>query len=379
MTPGHSRTPYIAAIFVLSVLASFVVLNRWLVTDIGLLSFGRVWQLYISYEDFGFVRRGLVGTLFSVTGLNTLVLNEYHFALVAQHVAIVILAGLLFFYIYSRRIDNVLFVATIALSPALIIHSGYTTGSLDIFVLILVAVNILYCRRLIPFCAVLITGIFAHELFVFTIPAQFLAYYFFLRGQGRDGLLIHVAATVMSVLFAVFIVLVYGAIDVSEAAYERVMEAKIPLATGQHALWSGFYELSSSTEQYASESVQRFLREISLGTLFLVIPLLYVVLVLARLLSCATNGLDKLMLAGATLLPLSTAFFATDLYRWIGMSAGVSLLLTLVMVDKSVAPRSGFNYVLLLFSLLAPFGAGQIDRPFPLHQFLLEQLFFSSV
>ena len=43
-----------------SALLSFTVLNRWLVTDIGEKSFGRVWQYYVSWFDFGFHRRGLL-------------------------------------------------------------------------------------------------------------------------------------------------------------------------------------------------------------------------------------------------------------------------------------------------------------------------------
>lgn len=376
MTPGHSRTPYIVAIFVLSVLASFVVLNRWLVTDIGMLSFGRVWHLYISYEDFGFVRRGLVGTLFSASGLNTLILNEYHFALLAQHVAILFFAALLFFYVYSRRINDVPLVATIALSPALIIQSGYTTGSLDVFVLILVALNILHCRRLIPFCIILIAGIFVHELFVFTIPAQLVIYYVFLKQQGRNNLRTPMIATAVSIVFASIAVATYGTTDLPKSVFERLMEAKIPLATGQHALWSGFYEVSSTTTQNASESSQRLLSSLSLATPFLMLPLMYATLVLARLLSYATNGPDKLTLAAVTVFPILTAFFATDLYRWIGMSADIGLLLTLVMVGEKAAPRSSLTYALLPFSLLAPLGAAQIDRPFPLHQFVLERLLF---
>ena len=124
MKARDGRPPQMAAIFAIAVLASFVVLNRWALTDIGLLSFSRVWQFYVSYEDFGFVRRALVGTVFSVTGLNSILQNEYHFALLAQHVAIFALAMILLSYVVKRGINDLPFIATLALSPALIIQSG---------------------------------------------------------------------------------------------------------------------------------------------------------------------------------------------------------------------------------------------------------------
>ena len=66
----------IFSIFFLGVLVSFAVLNRWIVTDLGIHSYGRIWQLYVSYSDFGFFRRGLIGTFLSDTGLNQLIENE---------------------------------------------------------------------------------------------------------------------------------------------------------------------------------------------------------------------------------------------------------------------------------------------------------------
>ena len=49
-------------LFTFALLYSFAVLNRWVFTDLGFLSYGRLWQLNISYTDFGFFRRGLMGT-----------------------------------------------------------------------------------------------------------------------------------------------------------------------------------------------------------------------------------------------------------------------------------------------------------------------------
>lgn len=52
-----------ASIFIYAFAVVSVVMNRWIFTDIGLLSIGRIWQLFIDWQDYGIVRRGLVGTL----------------------------------------------------------------------------------------------------------------------------------------------------------------------------------------------------------------------------------------------------------------------------------------------------------------------------
>lgn len=375
MNSRDSKLPQITAIFILSVLAAFVVLNRWVFTETGLLSFGRVWQFYISYEDFGFVRRALVGTVFSVTGLNSILQNEYHFALLAQHIAILVFATILFSYVIKRRINDLLFIITLALSPALIIQSGYTTGSLDIFILIIASINILYCRRLPIFCAILAVGVLMHELFVFTIPAQLVAYYFHLRQQEDEPLFVPAVSTMASILAPILLIFVYGASNLPRDTFDSIMENKIPLATGQHGLWSGYYEISSSTSNYIIEAIAKLAVDVAFGAAFLIIPLIYAILVWLRLLSVPLITSDKVLLSIAIVFPLLASFLATDLYRWIGISAGLGLMLTLSFMGKGAAPKSGFTYALLPFSFLAPFGAAQIDRPFPLQQFVMERLF----
>ena len=110
-----------AFIFIGAAAYSFLVLNRWIVSDLGLLSYGRVWQLYISWSDFGFFRRGLVGTLLSETRINTLFENEYIFALVMHHFAVLTLVVLVFIYCIRRGIVNILFLTGLTFSPALIV------------------------------------------------------------------------------------------------------------------------------------------------------------------------------------------------------------------------------------------------------------------
>ena len=147
MIVQNNRHFNVIFIFFAAVAYSFLVLNRWIITDLGLLSYGRVWQFYISWSDFGFFRRGLIGTLFSETHINNIFSNEYVFAFFVHHVAVVTMAALLAIYCIQKGITNILFLVGLAFSPALIIQSGYSTGALDVFVLLVALINSLFVRN----------------------------------------------------------------------------------------------------------------------------------------------------------------------------------------------------------------------------------------
>ena len=91
-------------IFFFSMLFSIIILNRWFVTDLGFGSYGRLWQFYVSYIDFGFIRRGLLGTLFLESGINSMFSNEYMFAFFIHHILIFILTALIVYYFLSKKL-----------------------------------------------------------------------------------------------------------------------------------------------------------------------------------------------------------------------------------------------------------------------------------
>lgn len=373
MISDRRRVLLVSGIFLTATLISFIVLNRWLVTDIGLLSYGRIWQLYVSYSDFGFVRRALIGTILTESGINSAFANEYHFALVIHHISIAILAGLIAYYCISRKITNPLFLVSIAFSPALIIHSGYSTGSLDVFVAILAAINILFVRNLTIFSIFIVSGILIHELFIFTVPAQFLA--MLIHGskvQSSYSFKILVAP-IFAFTAAAIAVTFFGTVDMPRETVEQIMRQKIPIAEGQHGLWSGYVEIARSTEQYAAGSLNRLSSVIRTDFIWLVIPLTYVAFLMARLLTYSERMIESVAMSIAVLAPLLTALVATDYHRWVAMSANMGILLTLVYATQTGRTESRWNVPILIFCLLAPFGGAQIDRPFPMHQFVFER------
>ena len=146
-----------------ALVAAFLILDRWIVTDLGLRSFGRIWAFYVNYPDFGFVRRGLVGTVLQATQLSDLFANAYHFAIAVQHAALVALVALTAAYFLRSKYDHgALFKAVVFLSPAFILQVAYTTGSLDIFVLIVAFLNIVMVRNVLWFSALIFVGPLIH-------------------------------------------------------------------------------------------------------------------------------------------------------------------------------------------------------------------------
>ena len=370
-------------IFIMATIYSFFIINRWIVTDLGLLSYGRVWPLYVSWFDFGFFRRGLVGTIFSETQLNTIFENEYVFAIVAHHFIVLILVILLTVYCFQRSITNRIFLLGLAFSPALIIHSGYNTGTLDVFVLIVAVLNILFVRGTLSFCFLLVIGVLIHELFIFTIPAQLHAFYFLDSRKKPLSLTLLNIMPVITVVLAVAVIALFGKTDFSEVSYNAIMKQNIPNAFNQHGLWSGFIEINDSafkenlrycTNHVISLFLDNGYHPHKYGFIFFIPGVLYIIILTARALQFTPSRLEMLMLVFAVLFPLMAAFVATDLHRWVSLSANMALLLTLRLMRDDGSETSKWNAVLCIFCFLAPFGAADYDKPFPVHRFALEKL-----
>ena len=364
-------------IFISAILYSCAILNRWIVTDLGLVSFNRLWQLNISYTDFGFIRRGLVGTLLSESRFNSLFSNEYFAALFIHAISIFIMTSLIAYYCFRKNIKNFLFVIGIAFSPALIIHQGYNTGNLDVFILIISIINIFYVRNYIIFSLLLFIGVLIHEIFIFTLPAQFFAFYLYNRSNKLKILDVATIIPVITSLSAIVIILFFGKLDISELEFKDLMQNKLPNAYMKHILWSGFYEVSTSGQLNLSLSMEYHFDHIKDGRfIYALLPLSYVGILILRATQNNHSRREVFFLVFAILFPLLIAFVAMDIYRWIAMSANMALLLTLKIVAKSGHTYSKWNILIAIFCLLAPFGAAGYARPFPIHQFVLEKFFF---
>lgn len=368
MENNDVRTNNIIIVWGFSVLIALVFLNRWIVTPEGIYSFGRVWQYFVSYTDFGFARRELFGTLLSVTRLNQLG-NAYEFSYVIYGIEILIFSSIILKYCLKYNPFPTL-VAYFALffSPAFILQSAYLTGTQDLEVLILATIISLYVNNFAIFIVLCVVGVLVHSLFVFLLPFLF-AYNFWKTNHTKSDLYRHALAAIL-MLAVIVLTVIGGQLDVPKDVYQNAMAAKMPAAVDHHPLWSGYYEVSSSVDQ--NEKTHMF-KEVVNHWWYAFIPLTYAILLAFVVAAFARLKVYKrIILFFSLLFPLLTIFVATDVYRWIGMSADLSLIALLALNKERIiqVPRF-FYYLMAAFFIVAPFGAAQLSRPFPALQFVL--------
>ncbi len=353
-----------------SLLVALAILNRWIVVPLGLESYGRVWQLLVSYTDFGFVRRGLIGSALDLSGLFRLIPNEYLLALFVHSAFLVLFAALLCGYMISSRLTDLRVALAVLFAPTMLTHLGYNTGSLDIFLMALVLLNMLFVRNLILFSVLVITGILIHEVFLFLLPAQLLAYAIRKPQQTAAATSGRLLAPLLLGLATTALVTWLGQLKIEKSDYEAIMSDRMPNSYGNHG--SGWGELTSAAQPNVSAPIEAFFTTSVSGLPLQFLPFVYLALVLLRLVSVASNKAEAFWFFVAVIFPLGAALVASDYYRWISMSANAGLLLVLLLSTSGRATKPFLDWLILSFALLGPFGAAGVERPFPLLQFLLE-------
>jgi len=351
-----------------------IILNRWIFTDLGVASYGRVWQFYVSYSDLGFVRRAFLGTILTITKVNSLIQNEYTFAYCLWAIGGIILVILFYYIIQDVKLSRAAIIA-IAFSPSFLAHFGYSTGSFDIILFILLCIAVLKARQLGVTLVVTIVGILCHELFLFYVPliSAMALLSKDKRPTAKNLTPIYLFGASLLVLLALTI---FGSHYMNESQYLSMMATRLPRAAYKHPLWSGYHELYSTTFENLSASGQFGRTELNINVLLSLIPVGYVILLAFFCMkNIGESRLLKTMFAFSIVFPLFASFVAADYLRWICMSADCSLLTMIVFVKEgSITIGKGFSTVLLAFCLFSPFGAARLDWPFPMQQFMFEKL-----
>lgn len=110
---------------------SAILINRWIFLDATGPYYGRIWHYYTTWQDLGFTRRSLLGTLLRTTGLQSLFDNEYVFSYLF-HSALALLALVLSIIVALRLRRNLFLTSLLFLSPSMILHQAYNMGNADI-------------------------------------------------------------------------------------------------------------------------------------------------------------------------------------------------------------------------------------------------------
>lgn len=362
-------------IIFISAMLSYALLFRWSFTHITpVQTFGRIWQYYVSWFDFGFHRRGLVGTILTETGINRLAKNEVQFAYIFYAGLLLLLYVLIarIFFKYPRLRENIALCICVFLSPVTFLHFAYCTGNLDNILIILVVLALFYVRNFWILSALLACGVLVHELFIYLLPIIFLLR--ILIDPSHAALLKKEnIIPVLAVIAAIILVTSAGRLNhIPIDVFNAHMEKRIPLAAYQKPLWSGYFEISSGVEEQGGQK----LHALWAYRTYIILPTLYVlILAFSTAYYLQAKKLYKIALAIAILFPLLAAVVAWDYYRWVSLSGCLGLMSILLLTSKNklTLPKH-ILMCLILFSFLAPFGPDVLPRPFPIQQTILEKL-----
>ncbi|TMO83724.1 hypothetical protein [Pseudoalteromonas spongiae] len=302
----------------------------------------------INYIEFGFVKRGLVGSIYYLTfgeiKQSYLVLTQISF------IALFIWATFIFFRSLGMQNSRVHLLFLIA--PATLMQFASDFGRFDVLLTCCFLLSLSFLQKnLMIALGFAIVGILIHEIYVFTfLPATFLILAV-TKNKGNTFLattqyLIKQPSVYFTLVFIVT-VLIFGKFEGGYLNLLTAFEKKgIPLITdpsGSIHVWS---RSISDNIGFTIEHKLR-LNLAMAGSVFTVI----ITIIYFKLLGTQLRKFQYLLIV-ACYLPLF--LLGTDYARWISL-AFITLFCTFVMIEKEPVSEV-VDWRLKYFSLYGPFG-----------------------
>lgn len=327
---------------------------------------------YVSYTDLGFIKRGFLGTVLTLTGLNrvfpvtmTVVLAHILFSLV-----LAVLMVVLFRLAFGGRPPRWTIPVQISalLSPALFMRIGFDTGRMDLVCLIL-ALLVLLGTVLFPLGVPLAMGVgillvlqlLIHDtslLMYIPFELAFVCWRFGAAGQLRS---LVVASLVAPLLLGCLAVFVWGRYEPGQPGLDAYLSSLSPDLKGGFSM-----ELTSSLADNMKLAADNLEISSALGGTPLVGIYYFVVAAgfwyLTRL---------PFYLKLSCLSPLLLNALGPDPVRWLGSSLTLFVILFLLAarVGQIRVPPERLAWLLLValipFTAFGPWGTGG-DDPLPL-------------
>lgn len=363
------------AIVALCVTICAIVYLRGLATPIGIRSFGRDFLYYVTYTDFGFVHRGLIGTLLSVfadgPAEDTFAMP---FMVFPWFMAATLLAGTVFAYrLFRDAGGRNLYLAMLLLSPSFLIHYAYSNGDFNVLLALFLILSVLCARRGAAPFLLLVPAMLIHEIFfVAFAPAVCVALY-----VADERRLARAAAYAVFGLVLFALIVSFGRLEMPYEQYIEIMRMRSP-----NLYYHGYLEMAADLRSNIEYTTPLFS---SAGKVVLIAPLLLYWAILAGLFFPADDTrFVQLIYVAACAAPLSLIPFGTDLFRWISLACVATLVLGGFLASRGAGSRfvtrpRHAGLMTLPWVVLGPFGAtcdptlGCL-RVFPMFQFALERI-----
>jgi len=308
----------------------------------------------VNYFDYGFVKRGLIGTILSWIPGEKYVLIALNFS---------IFIFLVIIFVFSRLIEKVddvnladFLKVTLAISPFTSFQFGYEIGRLDSYNILLM-ISVLYFVQNQKWFLVLILslcGLLLHESFATYALPLILSSIFTYRSEKfsfkKHTKFIYLVIYLLCSFFVAFLITKYGNSD---------LVVKRAPGDGQEA--------------WARPLIQQGFLKLGLFNLTVTFSLIAVVYFFLFKFYQSNNSRPDLFFLAA-FAPLSLFFLGWDFARWVGLI--VITVITIVFI-KGLFNKWRLTYQLLLYAgfvFLLPFGPIGFFGVFPMFRSALEFL-----
>lgn len=345
----------------------------------------RAWHLYVNYFDYGFIKRGFIGTLFHILNVPNIIGNEFIFVKASTFISAFAMISISTLYMHSNNLleKNKLLLMLLLFSPATM-HFFAWDGNLDNFILIIFLIAFLFTKNTWIQAFLIFIGLLSHETFAFFIPILF----FFNLIQNDKNISLFLfdnLPNIISALIAIILILLFGDLSMNKNEYFLSMSHKIPLifnllqsqgSISSDMWWSGYNEISYSVGEYLSEalSIQKLLANYVYTFPATVVCIIYPIICSVYL---KKNFLHKLGLFIALMFPFFMIFLANDYYRYTSFVIFLSIIFLIKGYTHDLINNIPKKYLLCLLSLciLGPYGSSTLNRPFFVFQALIAKLF----
>lgn len=307
-------------------------------------------SLYLRYQEVGFVKRGLLGTIASPFIPGQLSASSARIAVVALGMSAIALTCFALGSICKR--GSKILVIYCLISPAMYMQMGYLFGFLDAFCFLSFALIVVIVNRLQPSVPAMslvfllgLAGPFFHEIYLL---AFFPLSLFLAERSSRS----YSFAVLVSGVLAALIISGFG-------SYEGGAELLREVISGHYSepIKASTFELTSSLRENAFGTTSYLFFN---GELLRSLPGFVYLVLLAACLRRAAGGYVKLFVDPrvVALSPLLLSFLGGDLSRWIGMACVNLFVLGLVGILDFDARNRLCVIGLSLFTFMGPIGIG---------------------
>ena len=363
------------------VIANNVNIYRFFIGGDFIWGSGRGWHLFVNYFDYGFIKRGLIGTFFDLANFSNLIGNEYILIKASTFISALIMIMLAMLFLQRNDLikNNKLLVALLLFSPATI-HYFAWDGNLDNYLLIIFMATFLYMRNIWLQAFFIFIGLLIHESFAFFIPV---IYFLNLVKHNGDFIkfLYVTAPMTLSTIITIFLVLEFGETSMNMNDYFVSMSTKMPQIYNEIELrgalesdlwWSGYNEISYSVSTYRGEALP--VQKLFLNA-FYVFPATVICLIFPLLCSIYLRRgiVYKILLFAALTFPILMILLANDYYRYTSFVMFLSIVFLFKGYQENFINKVPDKYLICLLPIcfLGPYGGSNLTMPF----YILSQYF----